>query len=81
MTARRGPFFLFTNAKDITIGYGRIVYAEGEYDQAVRPLTSGWVLPGGKRTKNEFVAEDAARWIDRYTKEFRGEPYESDTSL
>jgi hypothetical protein len=59
-------FFRFTNPLDITIGRGRIIWAEAtEHKGLVHP--AGWVLPGGERTLDRERAEAVARAIDRRT--------------
>lgn len=63
--------FRFTDPRDITIGAGRVIYAEAlEYRGEHGPLRGqklieGWVLPGGTRTSNHAEAEAAAVAIDQ----------------
>jgi hypothetical protein len=60
-------FFRFTNPLDITIGWGRIIWAEAtEHKGLVHP--AGWVLPGGERTLDRERAEAVARAIDGKSK-------------
>lgn len=59
-------FVQFSSPFDITIGKGRIIYAEAlEHKGAVLP--AGWVLPGGERTQDRARAEAVASAIDKMT--------------
>jgi hypothetical protein len=55
--------FKFDHPNDITIGVGRIVYANEQEVKGVK-LPEGWALPGGIRTTNRDHAEHAARQIN-----------------
>ena len=63
-------FFRFTNPLDITIGRGRIIWAEALTYEGKHPpyqgetFPEGWVLPGGARTQDRALAEAAAKQID-----------------
>jgi len=67
-------FFRFTNPLDITIGRGRIIWAEALTYEGKRPpyqggtFLEGWVLPGGERTQDRERAEAVARAIDGKSK-------------
>lgn len=59
-------FFRFESPFDITIGKGRIIWAEAtEIKGTVLP--AGWVLPGGERTQDRARAEEVALAIDLET--------------
>lgn len=63
-------FFRFTNPLDITIGRGRIIWAEALTYEGKHPpyqgeiFPEGWVLPGGVRTQDRALAEAVAKQID-----------------
>lgn len=72
MTAKE--FFRFESPFDITIGKGRIIWADtleytsnaGRYAKGT-VLPAGWVLPGGERTQDRARAEAVALAIDLET--------------
>ena len=67
-------FFRFESPFDITIGKGRIIWADtleytsnaGRYARGT-VLPAGWVLPGGERTQDRARAEEVAIAIDLET--------------
>lgn len=60
---------VFQHPKNITVGTGRVLYAERGYARAtlgmVGVLPAGWVLPGGQRTDDEARARMVAANIDK----------------
>ena len=69
--------FRFDDSRNITIGVGRIIYAqETVYDGAHEPykgktFAEGWVLPGGRRTTDRAEAEAVAKAIDEFARRAR----------
>ena len=63
-------FFQFKHPNDITIGRGRIIWAEALTYEGKHPpyqgetFPEGWVLPGGVRTQDRALAEAVAKQID-----------------
>lgn len=74
-------FFRFDHPNDISIGRARIVYEkdvlkyEGKHPaHQGHVFLEGWVLPGGIRTRDRELAEEAARNIDKMiTKQIKAE--------
>ncbi len=56
---------VFQHPKNITVGTGRVLYAERGYTRATGALPAGWVLPGGQRTDDEARARMVAANIDK----------------
>lgn len=57
---------VFQHPKNITVGTGRVLYAERGYTRATGGvLQAGWVLPGGQRTDDEARARMVAANIDK----------------
>jgi hypothetical protein len=56
---------VFQHPKNITVGTGRVLYAERGYTRATGVLPAGWVLPGGQRTDDEARARMVAANIDK----------------
>ena len=56
---------VFEHPKNITVGTGRVLYAERGYTRALGVLPAGWVLPGGERTTDEALARMVAANIDK----------------
>ena len=56
---------VFQHPKNITVGTGRVLYAERGYTRATSVLPAGWVLPGGQRTDDEARARMVAANIDK----------------
>ena len=55
---------LYFNPKNITFGFGRVLWARGCTDASGNAHHEGWVLPGGIRTQDERVATAAALLLD-----------------
>jgi hypothetical protein len=54
----------FYHPKNITSGFGRIVFAKATTTLAGHYMPEGWVLPGGQRTSDEARAKRCADSID-----------------
>ena len=61
----KGGDLVFQHPKNITVGTGRVLYAERGYTRATGVLPAGWVLPGGQRTDDEARARMVAANIDK----------------
>ena len=62
----RDGWKLFVHPGNITVGKGRVLFAEAINDgRTVMP--AGWVLPGGRRTQDRDEAVAVATEIERIT--------------
>lgn len=55
---------VFFDERNIAIGKGRILYGNATQTRDGSIVQEGWVLPGGKRTRNRDLAETVARNIN-----------------
>lgn len=58
----------FDHPKNIEIGKGRVIWAEGKTCAAGIHHPEGWVLPGGLRTRDSDVAHAAAATINELSR-------------
>lgn len=56
---------VFEDPRNITVGAGRVIYAQATTDHAGRYHAEGWVLPGGTRTASKARATRVATNINR----------------
>lgn len=56
---------VFIHPKNITVGRGRVLWADATIDTGGKAHGAGWALPGGLRTTDEVVAHTAAIALDR----------------
>lgn len=56
---------VFQHPKNITVGRGRVLWADATTCTNGLTYPAGWVLPGGLRTLDEVVAHTAAIALDR----------------
>lgn len=54
----------FAHVKNIAIGLGRVIWADGTTDCAGKAHAPGWVVPGGQRTLDEARARAAATLLN-----------------
>lgn len=54
----------FDHPHNITVGRGRVIFAEACTPVGANLCERGWVLPGGARTTNRAIAEMVAGRID-----------------
>lgn len=54
-----------SDLKAVVFGLARVCWGDATVDQYGKVYKSGWVIPGGWRTKDRDVAERAAKEIDR----------------
>lgn len=55
----------FEHPLDITVGRGRVIYADATTDMAGKHHPAGWVLPGGARTDDPERAVLAAESVNK----------------
>ncbi len=55
---------VFADGRNLSVGRGRILWGTATQTSRNMVYEEGWVLPGGRRTKNLDVALAYARWID-----------------
>lgn len=55
---------IFADARNMTVGRGRILWGTATQTGRNEIVGEGWVLPGGQRTRDPEVARTFARWID-----------------
>jgi hypothetical protein len=60
----RGGAVIFSHPKNIMVGSGRVLYANAVVDVSGNAHPEGWVLPGGRRTKDAEAAHRAAMLIN-----------------
>ncbi len=56
---------VFVHPKNITVGRGRVLWADATTCTNGLTYPAGWVLPGGARTLDEVAAHTAAIALDR----------------
>jgi tRNA nucleotidyltransferase/poly(A) polymerase len=59
---------VFDDPRNITIGFGRVIWAEATTPRHKAELPAGWVLPGGDRTNDHSEAMRVAEWISEQEK-------------
>jgi hypothetical protein len=65
----RGGAVIFSHPKNILVGSGRVPYANAVVDVSGNAHPEGWVLPGGRRTKDSAVAHNAALLINELSRQ------------
>lgn len=55
---------VFADARNVSAGRGRILWGTATQTSRNLIVEEGWVLPGGRRTRDLEVAKEYARWID-----------------
>lgn len=58
------PRAIFDHPHNVTVGQGRVIFAEACTPIGGNFCERGWVLPGGARTTNRAIAEMVAGRID-----------------
>lgn len=61
----RGGAEVFFDRRNITMGFGRILWGSETTDMHGTKHPAGWVLPGGKRTTSSAQAQRVANAIDK----------------
>lgn len=59
---------MFADGRNMTVGRGRILWGTATQTNRGEIVEEGWVLPGGRRTRNPDVARAFAKWIDEQTR-------------
>lgn len=62
------PKAYFDDKRNITVGCGRVIYAQVAHPVERERVGEGWVLPGGRRTQDREEAKAAAAYLGLYSK-------------